>query len=346
MLFRVNIYVLVTSKCNLRCNYCYEGHEKTNKDMKLDTAEKTVDFIIDKFNKDKSGKPLTVIFHGGEPLLNFEIIKYIASSILKKIPKDKVRFDMTTNGTVMNDEIREFIKENIANISFSIDGSKYSHDLNRVFSNGNGSYDTATKNAKLLINEGINVFARMTFNSKTVEYLSDGVKSVLEMGFKYIVPVTDFYDNYWEKEHIEILKNQINQLIDLKKNYPESRISLIELNILTQKTGDCFGGLCSFSIDEVGKIYPCAFSFGKEEFVIGHINDGFISEDKLNSLVKIYTDENKVCMGCTRYENCIGVRCKILNKLVTGDYNSPPAIICASQKVKVDTIGKLVKLQC
>lgn len=337
----MNVYLLVTSKCNLMCPYCYEGKDKANKDMTLEVADKAVNFIIDKFKEDRSDRPLTIIFHGGEPLLNFEIIKYITSCIQNVIPENKVRFDMTTNGTIINDEIIRFIKTNIDNISISIDGTKESHNVNRYFSNGNGSYDIVLKNSQRLINEGISVDARMTFNSSTVKGLYEGVESISKMGFRHISPVTDFYDNEWDQKDIEVLENQIDKLIELKNKYPKNKISLIELSLLLRKVGDCFGGFNTLCIDEKGFIYPCAFSFGKSEFIIGNINDENISTDKLDNLKEIYIDENKDCKGCTRYENCIGTRCKILNKLVTGDYNLPPAIICASQKININTIKRL-----
>lgn len=338
----MKVFVLVTSKCNLECKYCYEGNNKSNEDMTIDVARKTIDFIVNKFNSDKTNKPLTVIFHGGEPLLNFELIKFMTESIKQKIPSEKVSFDMTTNGTVMSDEISSFIKANIKNISVSIDGTKEAHDLNRVFSSGRGSYDIAIANSKKIISDGINVEARMTFNSKTVGSLCDGIELVLKNGFNTVVPVTDYYDELWDKNHIEVLKKQIDKLIKIKTNYPEKEISLIDLEVINRKLGDCFGGFKSFCIDEKGNIYPCAFCVGKNEFKIGNVEDKDILEVELDKLRGIYTMENTDCLGCTRSDNCNGVRCKILNKLITGEYTVPPAIICATQKVHIDTIKKLI----
>lgn len=333
--------IFVTQKCNLRCKYCYEGDSKINKDMTFDIADKTVKFISNKVNESSDNEPLYIVFHGGEPLLNFKIIKYIYASILETVKDKEIIFDMTTNGTLMNDEIMSFIKDNINNISISIDGNQESHDLNRVFADGRGSYEKVITNAKKLLANNIDVRIRMTYSSNSVDKLCENIYSIADCGFTEIVPVVDYYDDNWNKNHINILNEEISKIIDRKKLYPDNNISLIELDVLNTKKGDCFGGVVSYAIDIFGNIYPCTISISNKDFIIGNVNDTQLDVKKIYELCKINASDNKKCLGCNRYEFCEGTRCKIINKQITGDYDIPPAIICASQSIAVKTTRKL-----
>lgn len=335
--------LFVTSKCNLKCRYCYEGNKKSNRDMTKETADKTVEFIADRIKESGSSGLINITFHGGEPLLNFELIKYISSCILKEI-HNEVIFNMTTNGTIMTDEMVDYIKNHINNISVSIDGTRKAHDLNRTFYDGTGSYEKAVFNAERLLAKGINVRGRMTFDSQNVGELYEGVKSLVDMGFRYIVSVADLYDERWNEENIEILKKQILKVSNIKKKSPHQEISLTAADLFSRKKGDCFGGVANYTIDSDGSIYPCTFSAGNKDFVIGNVNDGNLLKERICKLIEIYQKENKCCAGCTRYEYCEGVRCKILNKLITGDYTTPPGIVCAVENIRVDIMKKLLNV--
>jgi len=342
----LNFTILVTEDCNLNCKYCYEGNNKQKSYMNSETADKVVDFILNELKKNPEDKhPLQIVFHGGEPLLNFDIIKYLDKSISKLIIDRQIIYDMTTNGTIFNDEIKNFIKEKVGLFSISIDGTKESHDKNRVFSNGLGSYDIVIKNSKEILEEGIELRARMTFNEHNINNLFESVVNVYELGFKYIVPAIDFYSN-WNDDSLDILSDEIDKLIEFKKENSHAEISLTNIPMLNFKKGDCFGGICSFTIDAKGLVYPCTFTACKEDYVIGDVKRevNCLDEDRINELSKISfseNSENKECLRCSRHDYCTGVRCKILNKLVTGNYNLPPYITCFEEHIHVRAINKL-----
>lgn len=340
----MNFTILVTEDCNLNCKYCYEGNNKQKSYMNLGTADKVVEFILNEIkNNPKDKYPLQIVFHGGEPLLNFDIIKYLDRSITKLVVDRPISYHMTTNGTILNDEIKEFIKNKVDSFSISIDGIKESHDENRVFSNGLGSYDLVIKNVKKLLDEGVQIRARMTFNEHNVNNLFESVVNVYKLGFEYIVPAIDSYAN-WDDDSLETLSNQVEKLIEFKKENEQAEISLTNINLLNKEKGDCFGGICSFTIDAEGLIYPCTFAVSKEDYVIGDIKRGknCLDEDKINEFRKVNFSENKDCLKCTRYDYCTGVRCKIFNKLVTGNYNLPPYIVCFEEHLNVRTTKKLL----
>lgn len=333
--------IFVTEKCNLRCKYCYEQGMDRTRNMDINVANKTIDFICRKIQNEKIDIPLYIILHGGEPFMNFELIKYIHKEISKRVKKRKVIYHLTTNGTILDDEKIDFICKNIDNISVSIDGTKKSHDQNRIFSNGTGTYDIVIKNAKKLLNSGKNVRVRMTYNINTVSELYESIVELSKNGFTDIVPEVDYMSLDWEETHIDILNDQISMIMNLKKEYPNLDISLLDVKNLNTRRGYCFGGITGFSIDIDGNLFPCTICVGNDELKIGNVFDENINEIKINKLFDINTSQNAECVGCSRQEFCSSTRCKIINKIVMGDFNKPVPIMCSLQKVSILTTKKL-----
>lgn len=333
--------IFLTEKCNLRCKYCYESGMDRSRDMDINVANKTINFILRKIKSESLDRSLYIVLHGGEPLVNFEMVKYIHKELSDKVKGREIIYDMTTNGTILDLEKIDFICNNIDNISISIDGTRATHDKNRVFVNGGGSYALAIKNAKKLLDRKKNVRIRMTYTTKTVSELYESISQIANYGFNTIVPIADFMDANWEQSHINTLNSQISMLINLKYKYPSLDISLLNNKILNVKKGDCFGGIVSFAIDVKGDIFPCTFSVGDEELKLGSVFDEDIIELKQQKLVKIYTSENEGCKSCLRKEYCDSARCKLLNKKVMGCFNKSIPIICALEKVCITTTKKL-----
>lgn len=334
--------IMLTEDCNLRCKYCYEGNNKIKNNLDKYTADKVISFILNCLKKELDlEKPLYIVFHGGEPLMNFKIMKYIHNSLSEKVNDRRIIYDITTNGTIINEEIKFFLKDNIDNVSISIDGTKKSHDTNRIFDDGQGSYDLVIKNAKTLLDSGISIRCRMTFNTQNIHNLYESVINLDKYGFKYIVLGIDNYDN-WNKHYMDIYSKELERLINYKEIKCRDNISMLNIELINKKKGDCFGGISSFCIDTKGFIYPCTFAVNKEEFIIGNIHDDCIlNNKKIKELCKIYISQNEKCTGCTRYDYCLGVRCKILNKLVTNEYTNPPCIVCFDEHMKVKTTKAL-----
>jgi uncharacterized protein len=141
----------VSEGCNLRCKYCvYNGQyinqrALTANNMSAQTAIKGIDYLFSLI-KDRPKKELTLSFYGGEPLLNVKTIKQIAAYGKKRFNGWQLRFAMTTNLTLLDDDILDFLVENNFSLLVSLDGDKENHDAKRVFANGKGSYDTVMKN--------------------------------------------------------------------------------------------------------------------------------------------------------------------------------------------------------
>ncbi len=328
----------VTTKCNLDCHYCYEGHQKSNRIMSEETADKSIKYICELLSKNNMNK-LDIQFHGGEPLLNYNLIKYIVKKVNKLAAERKlvVKYGITTNGVLLDDERINYLLTNIKdNISISIDGAKESHDYYRVFKNGEGSYDKVMLNISKIIENKDLITARMTFNSTTVNNLYTNVIHLLEKGFAKIVSIPDYFDKTWNDTSMAVL---LEQMLKLKKyhstlsNKDKISISLIELNFY--KKGICSGGTHNIHILPDGNIYPCSYAVGQQEMILDNIYNSISSfEQNVNELLKLNNLANEDCAGCTNYNCCVCTRCKIVNKTLVGEYHKPSPVICMIENIK------------
>jgi uncharacterized protein len=157
----------LTQNCNLRCDYCaysgkYDQRTHSSNKMSFQVIKDTVDFAM---QKSKGIRTLNIGFYGGEPLLEFENIKKTVAYINEKYNGRNVTYSLTTNGTLFNDELVRFFKENNISILISIDGPKEMHDKNRVFASGKGSFELIMKNLKWIKSTYPDFFEKISFNT-------------------------------------------------------------------------------------------------------------------------------------------------------------------------------------
>lgn len=195
----------------------------------------------------------------------------------------------------------------------------------RTYVGGKGSYKDAIDNSLILLAHFPFMRVRMTYNTETVDKIFDSVKHLVELGFKTIAPSMDFTDARWDERHIEILKRQIIDIKTLQAQNPEVKIGLCEK--LCYHGTICRGGIMSKHIYYDGKIYPCALACGKEEFAIGSVCKE-VDKVKLEHLLLFSKEKNEVCADCDLDGYCSGSRCKIKNKIQTGNFYIPLPSIC------------------
>ncbi|OMC68105.1 heme biosynthesis protein [Paenibacillus odorifer] len=332
----MNVTIFFTRDCNLQCSYCYEG-EKFSKEITGEIINEIPGFLLEHMRKINDQK-INIVTHGGEPLLVFPKIKSFINKTKKTIPKAK--FSITTNGTIINDEILELLSNEYENVSISIDGTKEAHDQNRVYKNYSGSFDLVKKNASRLLERRPDAVARMTVTSSNVSQLNQGVIELIRLGFQNIMPVPDENDREWDEQSLEVLLEQCKLITSYLHNNQEISTTLDVgfINDAPNKTKNsvCDGGIGSLTIDTDGKLYPCIIANGVEEFCIGNIFEG-IDEEKL---VEIHSEDNRViaeCDGCERYHYCTTTRCKIINRIKTGDFNKASGTRCCLEHIFIES---------
>ena len=225
------IELFLTDRCTLRCDYCFVAEKNVSERMTWSVAAAAVDMLI---RESRGEKDLSIVFIGGEPLLEFTLMRRVveyANSMAAKNGK-KVGCSVTTNGTIMSREIALFGQEHGFNYLLSLDGDRQFHDLHRKTANGTGSWDLIM-GANLDILKSIQpwIGARMTVSPDTVSKLSNGVQLLYERGVNQFI-IGPNEDVEWIPEHLAVLEIQTRALaefctVERSKGSP-IRISFLE----------------------------------------------------------------------------------------------------------------------
>lgn len=273
--------------CNLSCKYCFAGQGEFNGPkglMSLEVGKKSIDYLI---KNSGNRRNLEIDFFGGEPLMNFDVVKQLVeygNQEAKKHNKN-FRFTITTNGVLLNDEITEFINNNMHNVVLSLDGRKNVNDSMRPTVNGKGSYDIIVPKFQKLV-EGRKdkyYYIRGTFTRDNIDFGED-VKHYEELGFELtsMEPVVDHEQNIYalRTEDIEKVNREYERFaleyIEMRKKNPRFKFFhyMIDLSggpCAIKRISGCGAGLEYLAITPNGDIYPCHQFVGKDEFKMGNI---------------------------------------------------------------------------
>ncbi len=339
--FRVALWV--TSICNLKCKYCYEGIEKESAYMNQEIAKSAIDYVISQMDQLKI-KNCLMHFHGGEPLLSFNTVKYIINSIKQNNITDKdFSYSITTNGTILDERIKEFLLDNFDTISISLDGTQKVHDSNRIFHNGTGSHSIALRNGVELLKHK-NIRVRMTITPDNVSAFFDSVVFLIESGFKLLVPAFDYFSDSWSNELIETLRDQLIKTSEYLESHSEKDVIVYKINKddIAYK-GECNGGITNINIDPFGNIFPCTYTVGKKEYICGTIFTGTY-EEKIKEIQDLNHQIVSDCISCNYYKFCPTSSCKLINRCITGSFLKASPVICATETVKMQ-LSKLKKIE-
>lgn len=287
----INLVVNVSHNCNLRCKYCFAstGNYNGARDlMDQGMADKTLEWFL---GQAKTSKVLNLNLFGGEPLTNIPLVKYIVQRCkdLEKEYDKKIYITISTNGTILNDELVQLIKENDIGLQISIDGDKEIHDANRPAANGKSSYDMLAQNVKTLLNEVDNagLIPRATV-AKGITDVTRIVDHMLnDLHFK-CVALTPALGSHEETSYAqEDLDEYFKKYDDLVETFLQKLRENEEFNIYPfvtevdavskgiRRIYGCGSGLGFASVDIKGNIYPCMRFIGNEDYIIGHVETGF-----------------------------------------------------------------------
>lgn len=325
----VNLWVI--TNCNFSCKYCYEGEKKPS----LILDEFTVDNLINYIGKEiiDGDEEIIVEFHGGEPLLNFELIKYTVNKINNILPFNEKKFGITTNAYCLDNEKADFLAKWMNfNLSISIDGREEINDKYRITKEGKGTFEVVKRNAVYLLSKRKNVAARMTILPETVKDLYDNCMELVETGFNIIESSLDYFNVDWSEEHFEILYKELVRLCLFQEKNKNVRFPITYF--YCKKKSVCGFGKKYFNLYPNGDIYPCTYCVGEPHFVIGNINTGKFDLKRIARYKEINKKTNNECVGCNHIQYCISSRCKFINKTLTGNFLKPSPVMCAMENVK------------
>ncbi len=300
----------VAHTCNLNCSYCFASQGKYHGEralMSFEVGKRAIDFLIENSGERRN---LEVDFFGGEPLMNWDVVKQIvkyARSVEKQHGKN-FRFTLTTNGMLIDDEVIEFSNKEMSNVVLSLDGRREIHDATRVDYAGNGSYDRIVPKFQKLVASrgGKNYYMRGTFTHKNPDFTND-VFHMADLGFTELSmePVVCAPDDPMAltPEDIETVKEQYEILAkEMLKREKEGRgftfyhymIDLTAGPCIYKRISGCGSGTEYMAVTPWGDLYPCHQFVGEESYKLGDIWNG-VTNDALR-------DEFRCCNAYARPE--------------------------------------------
>lgn len=326
----------VAHTCNLNCSYCFASQGKYHGDralMSFETGKRALDFLIENSG---SRRNLEVDFFGGEPLMNWQVVKDLvkyARSIEKEKGKN-FRFTLTTNGMLIDDDVIDFCNREMSNVVLSLDGRKEIHDRLRVDYAGRGSWDRIVPKFQKLVQArgGKNYYMRGTFTHANPDFLED-VKVMLDLGFTELSmePVVCAADDPagLTDDDVKIVCKQYEQLAELmirrqKEGKPFTfyhyMIDLTGGPCVYKRVSGCGSGTEYMAVTPWGDLYPCHQFVGEEQFKLGNIYDGVTNNALRESFRKCNVYTKAECENCWAKLYCSGA-CAANAYHVSGDIN-------------------------
>lgn len=333
----MNYIIHLTQSCNLRCKYCYEN--KKEKEISF----KNIQLLIDNEIKEKSNYTI-LTFYGGEPLLRKDLIYDTINYIKSKKSKTKFYYGMTTNGTLLDEEFAEYIKQNdFLNIAYSFDGTEETQNLNRVTLKGEGSFSIVEKNAKNLLENYKNVIAMVVVTKNNINKLKENIEYLISLGFKNFNLLFDYLQD-WQDEDLKTIKEQYNKVAEIYYNKilkeEDIYISVFDEKIKTHVeegyncNEDCNLGVKSINVGTDGNFYPCMQFVGDKKYIIGNCEKG-IDFTARKKLIEQSGKENEICKECSINKRCKHT-CACKNYLTTKDINELSPIVCEFEKIIIE----------
>ena len=341
----------IAHDCNLSCRYCFAGKGEYNGEsalMSLDVGKRALDFLVENSGNRRN---LEVDFFGGEPLMNFEVVKDIVAygrSLEEKYNK-KFRFTLTTNGVLLNDDVIEFAGREMSNLVLSIDGRKELHDYMRPFRSGAGSYELILPKFKKAADarHQTDYYARGTFTHFNTDFDKD-VLHLADLGFKQIsvepVVAKPTEDYAIKDEDIAAICEAYDRLAAemLKREKEGNGFNffhfMIDLNggpCVAKRLSGCGSGCEYLAVTPWGDFYPCHQFVGNEKFLMGNVDEGItrtdIREEFKNS--NVYSKEK--CKKCFAKFYCSG-GCAANSYNFHGNINDAYDIGCELQRKRIE----------
>ena len=312
----------VAHTCNLNCAYCFASQGKYNGEravMSFEVGKQALDFLMEHSGKRHN---LEVDFFGGEPLMNFQVVKDLvayARSIEKEAGKN-FRFTLTTNGMLIDDEVIDFANREMSNVVLSLDGRKEVHDRYRVDYAGNGSWERIVPKFQKLVRErgGRNYYMRGTFTHHNPDFLQD-IRQMLDLGFTELSmePVVCAPDDpiALTEEDRRIVLDQYEKLAELMlEREREGRpftfyhymIDLSGGPCIYKRISGCGSGTEYMAVTPWGDLYPCHQFVGDEHFRLGDIWHGLDNPEVQKEFASCNVYAKPECRDCWAKLYCSG----------------------------------------
>ena len=340
----------VAHDCNMNCAYCFGdkgAFEGIRCLLSLDMGKKALDFLM---QNSGSRRNLEIDFFGGEPLMNFDVVKELVKYGRENEGKygKNIRFTITTNGILLDDEKIDYINDTMDNVILSIDGRPEVNDRMRKTVNGKGTYDIIANNYKNFVSkrEGL-YYVRGTFTRHNLDFAED-VKHLVELGFSNVsvepVVTSLEYDYALRDEDKDVILKEYDRLSDMYiANALEGKpfdffhfnVDLNQGPCVIKRVSGCGAGTEYVAVSPEGDIYPCHQFVGNTEYRLGNLNDGVFENKHYDMFNKAHIYNKELCQDCWAKFYCSGgCHANALN--MNGDIMKPYELGCELEKKRVE----------
>ena len=312
----------VAHTCNLNCSYCFASQGKYHGEralMSFEVGKRALDFLIENSGHRTN---LEVDFFGGEPLMNWEVVKQLVeyARTQEEPHHKKFRFTLTTNGMLIDDDVIDFANREMSNVVLSLDGRKEIHDALRVDYAGNGSYDRIVPKFQKLVKArgGKNYYMRGTFTHANPDFTKD-LFHMADLGFTELsmeqVVCAPGDSAALTPEDIEIVKRQYELLaVDMLRREKEGKpitfyhymLDLTGGPCIYKRISGCGSGTEYMAVTPWGDLYPCHQFVGEEKYKLGNIWDGVTNTALREEFRSCNAYARKECDGCWARLYCSG----------------------------------------
>ena len=312
----------IAHTCNLNCAYCFASQGNYHGEralMSFEVGKRALDFLVEHSG---SRRNLEVDFFGGEPLMNFQVVKDLvayARSIEKEAGKN-FRFTLTTNGVLIDDDVIDFANREMSNVVLSLDGRKEIHDHYRVDYSGQGSWEKIVPKFQKLVEArgGKNYYMRGTFTHRNPDFLKD-IETMLDLGFRELsmepVVCAPGEESELTAEDLPIVLKQYEDLAKLmcrkdKEGDPFTfyhyMIDLTGGPCIYKRISGCGSGTEYMAVTPSGELYPCHQFVGDEKFKLGDIWNGVSNTKIQDEFLACNVYSRKECRDCWAKLYCSG----------------------------------------
>ena len=312
----------VAHTCNLNCAYCFASQGKYQGDraiMSLEVGKRALDFLIE---NSQGRRNLEVDFFGGEPLMNWDMIKELVAyaRVREKEAGKNFRFTLTTNGLLIDDDVIDFSNKEMSNVVLSLDGRKEIHDRYRVDYAGNGSWEKIVPKFQKFVESrgGKNYYMRGTFTHANPDFLKD-IEEMLALGFTELsmepVVCAPNDPSALTQEDMEIVKDQYEKLAELmlERNRAGKPFTFYHYMIdlkggpcIYKRVSGCGSGTEYMAVTPWGDLYPCHQFVGDEGFKLGDIWNGVTNTEKQDEFAACNVYSRHECKDCWAKLYCSG----------------------------------------
>ncbi len=341
----------VSHDCNLRCEYCFAGtgdYEQGRQVMSAETGKKAIDFLL---LHSRGRRELEVDFFGGEPLMNFEVVKEVVRYARSKEREHgkRFRFTITTNGVLLDDEKIDYINREMSNVVLSLDGRREVNDRVRAGVNGKGSFDTVLPRFQRLVSKRGDgeYYVRGTYTRYNTDFTKD-VLALGDAGFRHVSvePVVAEPEKAYAitEENLPEIFAEYERLADAleqagkegkKLNFFHFMLDLNQGPCAIKRLRGCGCGNEYVAVTPDGGVYPCHQFVGFGDWLMGSVHDGSFDLKMKETFSKTTVYQKESCRECWAKFYCSG-GCNANNMRFSGDVLKPVKLSCELLKKRLE----------